>query len=142
MAEKSKPKPFYPQFSYTPRWKDNRSRGADAFRVDLRDLPEGRRIKAFHECTAMALPAKQPATDLQQQIDNALGQGQARIEYCERLVEKHLIAIHGLSMVAENGEDVIEINTFALLQQHAQDAVIEIAERLMQGPGEEELKNS
>lgn len=143
MKQKKKHVPFYPQFSFTPKWKDNRQRDvAEQFRVDLRDLPEGRRIAKAHGLANIAMGQPSGEGDPKSQLDAALETATARVKFCEELVEKHLIAIHNLAIVAENGEDVIEVKTFAQLRELAQDAVIEIAERLLHGPDADEIKNS
>jgi hypothetical protein len=143
--KKKKVVPFAPQFSYTPRWKGNNKRTPEEqFTVTLRDLPERQRIERYHEAIALDVSgvSAEDSANPQAAMEKAVKLSKERLELRERLVEKHLIAVENLSVVAPNGEEVIEIRTFAELKEHAYDVVMEIFNRLLSGPDEEEIKNS
>ena len=127
------PKAFKLTFDYTPRWKNNDKRVPDEqFTVALKDFPERKRIE-FRE----QLVAKIPTVDDPKLL---VAYQKEELEFKERLVLDNIVSVNGLSIEGSDGTNM-NVKTAEDLIKFCPEVATEIANRLMNGPGADELKN-
>jgi len=138
-------KPFRLTFEFTPAAFGNRQRTRDEqFTVTIRDLAIMRRLEWLEKMTTEAPDIPEVPKDHKQTTEEALAmlaatkkQTQWKIDFAK----KHTVRVSNLTVIGADSEEV-EVKTAEQLEEFCADALQEIADRLLFGAGEEELKNS
>jgi len=135
-------KPFSLSFDYTPKWKNNRKRDdADRVVVRLRDFSQSKQIAISEKMREQLTAATATQQDAQTAAKAILDLRRSNLEVSFDLLRKHFVSVSNLAVESDNGE-TIEIRDADALIEHCEDLALEIAMRLVNGPDEEELKNS
>lgn len=139
-------KPFRLTFEFTPAAFGNRKLPKEEqFTVTVRDISIVKRLEAMESLATEAPDMPEPPKDQKQTPE----QFRAMIEATKKqaawksaFAKKFIVRVNGFSIAGENGEATVEVKTAAELEEHCPDVLQEVADRLLFGAGEEELKNS
>lgn len=137
-------KPFKLIFEYTPSFGANRTRDPkEQFTVTIEDISILDRLKALEDVSAEAPDAPEAPKDRKQSVkefqEQILAQ-RKQVEWRKKFALLHIVRVNGLTVITRE-EKEIEVKSAEELEKLCPDVVQEVANRLLFGAGEEELKN-